>query len=51
MRYIRCIIIIIIIIHGSVSMFNNGVIHHKLNGAGVAGDCTTQCNFEQRIYF
>ena len=28
-------------------MFDNGVIRHELSGAGVAGNCTTRCNFEQ----
>jgi len=28
-------------------MFAYAFILNQLNGAGVAGDCTTQCNFEQ----
>ena len=28
-------------------MFDNGVIRHELNGAGVAGHCLTLCNFER----
>ena len=34
-------------IRGSVQMFDNDVIRHELNGTGVAGDCTTRCNFQR----